>query len=66
MEHLINSLDSEAKKSVKTVRTNGHFYAMALKVLKSNFNNPLVMSYLKFKKLFHQSQISIKDKLGLR
>ena len=42
MDHLTNSLDSEAKKSVKTVGTNGYFYATALKVLKRDFGNLLV------------------------
>ena len=54
MDHLMNSLDGEAKKSVKTVGTNGYFYATALKVLKRDFGNPLVVSHLKLKKLFDQ------------
>ena len=65
MDHLMNSLDSEGKKSVKTVGTNGCFYATTLKVLKRDFSNPLVKSHLKLKKLFDQKQINIKDKLGL-
>ena len=64
--YLMNSLDGEAEKSVKTVATNGYFYATALKVLKRDFGNPLVVSHLKFKKLFDQKQINVKDKLGLR
>ena len=56
MDHLMNSLDGEAKKSVKTVGTNGYFYATALKVLKRDFGNPLVVSHLKLKKLFDQKQ----------
>ena len=32
MDYLINSLDGEAKRAVKTVGTNGYFYATALKV----------------------------------
>ena len=43
----MNSLDGKAKKSVKTVGTNGYFYATALKVLKIDFDNPLVVSPLK-------------------
>ena len=66
MDHLMNGLDGEAKKSVKTVRTNVYFYATALKVLKRDFGNPLVVSYLKLKKLYDQKQINIKNKLGLR
>ena len=62
MDHLMNSLDGEAKKSVKTVAPNGYFYAMALKVLKRYFGNPL--TWVAFK--IDQKQINIKDKLGLR
>ena len=46
-DHLMNSLDGEAKKSVKTVGTNGYFYATTLKVLKKDFGNPLVVPHLK-------------------
>ena len=65
MDHLMNSLDGEAKRSVKTVGTNGYFYATALKALKRDFGNPLVVSHLKLPKLFDEKQIHIKDKLGL-
>ena len=66
MDRLMNSLDGEAKKLVKTVGSNGYFYATALKVLKRDFGNPLFVSHLNLKKLFDQKQINIKDKLGLR
>ena len=66
MDHLMKSLDGEAKTSVKIVGTNGYFYATALKSLKMDFGNFLVVSHLKLKKLFDQKQINIKDKLGLR
>ena len=36
-----------------------------MKALKRDFSNPLVVSHLRFKKLFDQKQINIKDKLGL-
>ena len=65
MDHLMNSLDGEAKKSAKTVGTNGYFYAAALKILKRDFGHLLVVSHLKLKKLFDQKQIHIKDKLRL-
>ena len=66
MDRLMNSLDGEAKKLVKTVGSNGYFYATALKVLKRDFGNPLFVSHLNLEKLFDQKQINIKDKLGLR
>ena len=66
MDNLLNSLDGEAKKLVKTVGANDYFYAIALKLLKRDFGNLLVVPDLKVKKLFDQKQINIKDKLGLR
>ena len=47
MDDLMNSLDGEAKKSVKTVGTNAYFYATVLKVFKRDFGNPLVVLHLK-------------------
>ena len=47
MDHLMNSLDGDAKRSVKTAGPNSYFYAMALKVLKRDFGNHLVVSHLK-------------------
>ena len=54
INHLMNSLDSQAKKSIKTVGTKDYFYATPLKVLKGDFCNSLVVSHLKLKKLFNQ------------
>ena len=34
IEHLMNSLHGEVKKSVKTVESNGYIYTTVLKVLK--------------------------------
>lgn len=65
MDDLINSLDGEAKRMLKSVGTNGYFYATALRVLKRDPNNPLVVSHLKLKKTPNQKQINIKYKLGL-
>ena len=52
MDHLTNSLDGEAKKSLKTVGTKGYFYVTTLKDLKGDFGNPLPVSHLKLKTLF--------------
>ena len=62
----MNSLYDEAKRLVKTAGTNRYFYVTALKALKRDFAIPLVVLHLKFKILFGQKQISIKDKLVLR
>ena len=66
MGDLTNSLDGEDKRSVKSVGTNGYFYATALRVLKRDLDDPLVVSHLKLKKLSNQKQINIKYKLELR
>ena len=65
MDDLMNCLNGEVKKSIKTVGTKDFFYTTELKVLKRDFGNPLVKSYLKLRKLFDQKQINIKDELGL-
>ena len=60
---LIKSIDGDAKRSVKSVGTNGYFYTTSLKVLKGDFDNSLVMSPLKLKKLFnqiHNRRLSLK------
>ena len=56
MNHLMNSLDGETKMLVKTVGTKGYFYATALKVLKRDFGNPLVVSHLKLKSYLIKSK----------
>ena len=60
MERLLSALKSEAKKSVKSVGCEGIFYATALKLLKQDFGNPFLVSYLKIKSIFDQPQIMIK------
>ena len=65
MDNLLNSLDGEAVKLKSWFGVNDYFYTIALKLLKRDFGNLLVVPDLKVKKLFDQKQINIKGKLGL-
>ena len=66
MERLLSILDGEAKQTVISIGRNGLFYATAIKTLKSNFGNPLVVSFLKLKSVLDLSQITNKNHAGLR
>ena len=57
MERLISVLRGEVKKEIESIGTNSMFYATALKALKREYGNPLLVSHLKIKKLL-QIQIS--------
>ena len=63
---LINVLDGEAKRVVATIGSNGVFYATALKTLKKNFGDHLLVEYLKIKAVFDRPQIKTNDRIGLR
>ena len=56
MQYLMNSLDGEDKKLVKTLGTSSYFYAMASKVKIKDFGNPFVVPHLKFKTQFDQKK----------
>ena len=66
MECLLNSLEGETKKSVEWVSFEGIFYVTALKSLKRDFGNPVLVSHLKIKSIFDQPQIKPNDKIGLK
>ena len=66
MERLISVLDGDAKRAVAAVGHSGLFYASALKLLKQDFGNPLVVSYKKVKAVLDQPQIQPNDKTLLR
>ena len=44
------------------VPQNSMFYGTALKILKREYGNPLLVSHLKLKKLFDQLQIKNQDR----
>ena len=58
MERLLYALEGEAKKFVESIGCEGIFYATALKSLKRDFGNPLLVSHLKIKSIFDQPQIN--------
>ena len=66
MERLLSTLEGEAKKSVESIGCEGIFYATALKSLKRDFGNPVLVSLLKIKSILDQPQIKPNDKIGLR
>ena len=63
---MLSVLEGEAKRSVESIGINGIFYATALKTLKRDFGNPIVIAHLKMKHLFKQPQIKNNDRTELR
>ena len=49
IDRLLSVLDGEAKRAVSAIGQDGLFYASALKILKRDFGNPIMVSYLKLK-----------------
>ena len=49
MERQLSALEGEAKKSVESVGCERLFYATALKSLKRDFGNPVLILHLKMK-----------------
>ena len=66
MEKLLSVLDGEAKQTVISIGRNGLFYAKAMKTLKSNFENPMVVSFLKLKSVLDLPQIINENRAGLK
>ena len=66
MERLLSALEGEAKNSVESNGCEGIFFATALKSLKRDFGNPVLVTHLKIKSIFDQPQVEPNDKIGLR
>ena len=66
MERLCSVLYGEAKRVIETIGNTGRFYATALKTLKCDFGNPLLILHAKLKLLFDQSQIKSTDRISLQ
>ena len=66
MERLISVLDGKAKRLVTSVGQSGIFYASALKTLKRNFGNPVVVSYMKLKTVLDLPHLPPNHYNGLR
>ena len=64
MERLISVLEGDAKKAICSIGTQSIFYATALKTLKRDFGNPVVVAHLKIKSLFDAPQIYANDRVG--
>ena len=56
MLRLISVLDRKAKQVIAAIGSNGIFYATALKTLKKNFGDPLLVGHLKIKAVFDRPQ----------
>ena len=65
MERLLRVLDGEAKRTVISIGRNGLCYATAMKTLKTNFGNPMVVSFLKLKSVLDLPQITNENRAGL-
>ena len=66
MEILFRVLDREAKRTVISIGRSGLFYETAMKTLKSNFGNPMVVPFLKLKSVLDSPQITNENRTGLR
>ena len=56
MLRLISVLDRKAEQVIAAIGSNGIFYATALKTLKKNFGDPLLVAHLKIKAVFDRPQ----------
>ena len=65
MTYLLSVLDGEAKKAIEAVGTCGLFYVSALKTLKREFRNTLLVSHLRLKSMFKKPQIKANDRSPL-
>ena len=66
MERLCSVLYGETKRVIEIIGSSLRFYATALKALKRDFGNALLISHVKLKLLFHQPQIKSTDRISLR
>ena len=66
MERLLSVLGGEAKQTAISIGRNNLFYATAMKTLKGNFGNAMVVSFLKLKSVLDFPQITNENRAGLR
>ena len=59
-------LFSVLERSVEAIGNNGKFYATALKSLKTDIGNPVIVPHLKIQSLLDQPQIKPNNKIGRR
>ena len=63
---LLSTLDGEAKRTVDTIACSKIFYANALKTLKRDFGNPLIVAHSRLSSVIDKPQIKASDKISLR
>ena len=66
MERRCSVLYGEAKRVIETIGNAWRFYTTALKTLKLDFGNPLLISLARRKLLFDQLKIKSADRISLR
>ena len=66
MTGLLSVLDGEAKLTLEAIGCNKTFYATALKTLKRDFGNTLIVAHSTLCSVFNKAQIEANDKVGLR
>ena len=66
MIRLLSTLDGEAKRIVDTIGCSKIFYAAALKTLKRDFGNLLIVAHSRLSSIFDKPQIKANDKISLR
>ena len=66
MDRFLSVLDGDAKRSIQSMGSSGIFYATALKALKRDYGNPIIVSHLRVKSLFEFPTIKSNDRIALR
>ena len=66
MKKLVSVEDGEAKQAAISIGRNSLLNATAMKTLKSNFGNSMVVSFLKLKSVLDLPQITNKNRAGLK
>ena len=66
MIRLLSTLDGEVKRTVDAIGCNKIFYATALKTLKRDFGNPLIVAHSRLSSVFDKPQIKASDIISLR
>ena len=66
MDRLLSVLDGDAKHLIQSIGSSGIFYTTALKALKRDYGNPIIVSHLRVKSLFEFTPIKSNDRIALR
>ena len=66
MDRLLSVLDGDAKHLIQSIGSSGIFYTTALKALKRDYGNPIIVSHLRVKSLFEFPPIKSNDRIALR